>query len=613
MIRAGRLGKHLSVLLVAAALVICATWMYVLCRVLLAPVDLALVLGPGEGYVWTATRYQIAYSRFERQLLVYALRHDTKLGELSHLHDNLRASFGILTRPSELSAYFVGIPQYEAAVRQLNVMMSKLDTGMSHLERDPEDYHALEDMLATTQQYWSPIQGLLNSFRLIEINQRDRAFWDYQQKRETLFRISTLVVVLFGASLVQLALVLRRRQLVIQQQRTTLIAERQAAIEARASVQARNTLLAMVSHELRTPLQAITAAVDLLMSREQQERDAVAIGRIHAAAEDLLELVTDLTDYARLEAGKLELKRVEFDIAALLRELVEEAKGLANGKPVVVTCAIETNATTLVSDPHRVRQILANLLANAIRYTDTGSVTVTLRLGSTSEIPVPSLEISVADTGPGIAEADQNLVFEPFTRLDPSNTRAHDGLGMGLSIVRALTQALGGRIAVRSEIGRGTTFCLCLPLEQPTTEQTARKCEAPFSPLDLRHIRVLVVDDHAQAREAITSLLNLWGVVSDACANAEDACNRLAKHVYDALLLDIAMPGRDGIAVAHWLRHSAPLNETIPIIAISAYLPAWLTDQQRRDFDAYLAKPVRASELAASLQQLTSRSNASAR
>lgn len=613
MSRPKQFGKSYAVGLVAVVVLVCGMWVYVLGRVLLSPLDLALILGPAEGYAWTATRYQLAYSRFERQLFLYKTGDDTNLGELRRLRDNLQAAFGILTRPSELSAFFVGIPQYEDAVPQLRRMMATLDAGVLRLETNPDDTKALDDMLAAMQRHWQPIQTLLNNFRLIEMRQRDRAFRDYQQKREMLLGMSVLVVLLFAASLVQLALVLRRRQRVIQQQRTTLIAERQATMQARATVQARNTLLAMVSHELRTPLQAITAAVDLLLSRYQDERDAAAIGRVQTAAQDLLELVTDLTDYARLEAGKLELNRMEFDIAVLVRDLVEKARGLAVGKPVEVSSVIETDATRLVSDPHRVRQILDNLVANAIRYTDTGSVVVTVGLSATTAQSQPAMQIAVTDTGPGIAEADRMRVFEPFTRLDPSNTRAHDGLGMGLSIVRALTRALGGDIAVHSELGRGTTFRLSLPLQNPGPAVGMRGPDVPFTPLDLRHRRMLVVDDHASAREALMSLVGLWGVIGEACASADEACQKLAGDRYDALLLDIAMPGRDGIAVAGWLRASASRNQSIPIVAISAYLPAWLTDDQRRDFDAYLAKPVRANELAATLQQLLPRSDASER
>lgn len=464
MIRPGRVGDKPTLVLAATALMIIALSVYVFCTVLVTPANPTMVPAAGEGYVWTVARYQLAYARFERQLLLYTTGRDTRLDELAHQHANLHASFGILMAPAPPSANAERVPQYDDAVRQLQAMMSKLDTGMANVPQDP---YAAEDMLRTVQQYWFPIHGLLNSVRLFEMQQRERAFQDFLHKRETLLRASAIVVVLCGAALMHLVLVLRRRRRIIEQQRSALLAERQATVQARATIQARNTLLAMVSHEIRLPLHTITTAVELLLGRQQSERDGLAIARIQTAAQDLLQLVNDLTDYALLEAGKLELRLAEFDIAALLRDLVDDARRLAGDKPLAVACSIETDTVRLVSDPRRVRQVVANLLANAIRHTDAGRITVALRRDDTGSPDMPALQIAVSDTGPGIAQADHDKLFEPFTRLDPSSARVHAGLGMGLSIVRTVTQALGGRVAVSSEPGRGTTFRLTLPLERP--------------------------------------------------------------------------------------------------------------------------------------------------
>lgn len=454
----GRWGDKPTLMLAAAALTAAALWVYVFCTVLLPPATPATAAGTGEGYVWTVARYQLAYLQFERQLLLYTTGRDARADELVHRHANLRAAFAILTPPAVPAASGAGLPQYDDAMRQLRAMMSRLDAGMASLPHDP---YAAEDMLRTAQQYWFPLHGLLNNVRLLETQQRDRAFQDVLHKRDRLLRASAVVVLLCGGALAHLMLVLHRRRRAIERQRAALLAERRDAVQGRATIQARNTLLAMVSHELRLPLHAIAGAVDVLLSHRHGAADRLAISRIRGAAQDLLQLVDDLTDYALLEAGKLELRIAEFDIAALLRELVEDAGRQAAGRPVAIACTQDMETHRMVSDPRRVRQIVGNLLANALCHTDAGTVTVSLRRGGSPDMP--AVEIAVSDTGPGIDPADHDKLFEPFTRLDASSTRVHAGLGMGLSIVRTLTWALGGQVTVNSAPGHGTTFRLTLP------------------------------------------------------------------------------------------------------------------------------------------------------
>jgi len=596
--------------LVLAALLLTILWTSVLYQLLIAPDHLASSSGPSEGYVWTVVRYQRAYSEFERQLLLMADGRDMDVAELKLRHQNLVAAFGILTRPSELSAYFVGIPAYDQAVSSLTSMMNLVDRTMAEWPAAP---FTVDLLLEGLQKNGPQVNVLLNSFRLIEMEQRDRAYRDFIEKRHTLLLVSVAMLALFLLSVLQLAVVMRKRREVIQQQRDAILAERRATQQAMETLAARNTLLGMVSHELRTPLQVIMASVEVLMGKDPQDAQRRLIRRIDSAAEQLLRVVTDLTDYAQLEAGKLELKWMEGDVGDLVHDLVEDMRPLAEEKGLKLSCAIAREPVRVWSDPQRLRQIVGNLVSNAIRYTDSGGVTVAVALAPSDPEwrSGKALHISVTDTGPGIAEKDQETIFEPFTRLDPSNTRRHGGIGMGLSIVRELTRAFGGTIQVSSETGRGSTFRVRLPCGAPLSMDdgpAASASEEIMVPQQLAGCRVLVIDDNILAREALTGLLGEFGVLSDQGGNANDAYRALVAERYDAMLLDIAMPGTDGTIVAAWLRRNTGPNQLIPVIAVSAYLPQWMAVNDHLHFDAYLAKPVRAHELAATLDGVLQRS-----
>jgi signal transduction histidine kinase/ActR/RegA family two-component response regulator len=247
-----------------------------------------------------------------------------------------------------------------------------------------------------------------------------------------------------------------------------------------------------------------------------------------------------------------------------------------------------------ISDPYRIQQIITNLVSNAIKYTDRGRITVSVdcQVGE----GVDWMHITVDDTGLGMPTDKLASLFEPFTQLDQGSTRRQDGAGMGLAIVKRLVGAFDGSIDVQSEIGKGTTIKVSLPVWKARVVDVTSRAPPAHGQSNFPK-RVLVVDDNEAARESFQLMLTSFGIEADFASNAVDALERLSHWEYGTVLLDLQMPGKDGVAVARALRAGHGPNKHVAIICISAYAAELLDDEQRRLFAHYLMKPVRAETL----------------
>ncbi len=271
--------------------------------------------------------------------------------------------------------------------------------------------------------------------------------------------------------------------------------------------------------------------------------------------------------------------------------VVNEFQEVAQRNNLDLVIRRKRGASLVASDARRIEQIAANLITNAIKYTPTGRIQVSLDI---IEGPQPMLRLVVEDTGPGISQEKLPTLFEPFTQLDQSMTRKYDGAGMGLAIVRRLVELFGGRIDVQSILGRGTRFLVEVPVEVLASDTGA--VESVRSDEPARH-RILLVDDNAEVRISMQDILTEIGYVADVADSGKVALQKLATHSYDAILLDISMPGMDGFEVAATVRATPSLNQSIPIVALSAYSPDAGTPEQRLHFTAHVAKPVRLDTL----------------
>ncbi|EGF89411.1 mmoS [Asticcacaulis biprosthecium C19] len=351
---------------------------------------------------------------------------------------------------------------------------------------------------------------------------------------------------------------------------------------AEAAAAAKADFMANMSHEIRTPLTVMIGFSSLLTERQDMPDDALRYAqRIATASNSLLSLVNDILDFSKLEAGQLELKPKPTEIVEMSRELFLMMQAQAAAKGLNLRFEDDNSVPdTVFLDPQAYRQVLLNLVGNAIKFTDTGSVT--LMLGYDNK----HLTVRVIDTGPGMNEAGQAKLFQRFSQVDGSSTRKHGGTGLGLAICRGLVEAMGGTIGVTSAPGEGSHFHFTLPAPA-LADGAAFEFDTDLP--DLAGLRVLVVDDNSVNRELARAILER---ADAAVIEAEDgSAGVLMAGVYplDVILMDIRMPGMDGTMAAKRIRSEPGPNRDVPILAFTAnghdlYNPA--------DFDGLVAKPI---------------------
>ena len=376
------------------------------------------------------------------------------------------------------------------------------------------------------------------------------------------------------------------------------VAAEQALIKARddavAGEKAKADLIAVMSHEMRTPLNGMLGTLELMDREGRSAKDTEYLGIIRASGQQLLHHVDNVLDISRAEAGKIVALREVFSLPALVRELVESQRGVAEHRGNSLRQQVNTDGKDYVlGDPVRIRQVLLNLVGNAIKFTRNGAITVEAeRLGQTDMV-----EFRVIDTGIGIDPADQDRVFDEFVTLDPSFSRAVGGTGLGLAIVRRLAIALGGEVGVESEKGSGSLFWTRLPL--PVAEgATARAVQpddrraapplAPAGPL-----RVLIVEDNSINRIVLRDLLEQDGHEVDEAHDGQEGVAYAKRKSYDLVFMDISMPVMDGVAATRAIRQSEARGTRLPMVALTAQ--ARREDEERFravGLDDILIKPI---------------------
>jgi signal transduction histidine kinase/DNA-binding response OmpR family regulator len=389
---------------------------------------------------------------------------------------------------------------------------------------------------------------------------------------------------------------------------------RDAAVRARAEAEAANhaksTFLATMSHEIRTPMNGVLGMVEVLERQGLNEAQRRIVATIRESGQALQHIIDDVLDISKIEAGGLELEATPFSLSGLLKATLDTFQPQVSTKGLTLHAEIDTGSQdTLVGDPTRVRQILFNLLGNAIKFTERGGVRVragTMPLGGGST----RATLAVTDTGIGMSGEQLARLFQPFVQADSSTTRQFGGTGLGLSIVRRLTQAMGGDVAVESAPGVGTTFTVTLtlhaaPSDSPSLRPVARSAHAAASLLG-EGLRVLVVDDHPVNREVLVLQLKLLGVEADSVENGVDALAAWVPGRYAAVLADIHMPLMDGHELVRQLRAGEAEHggTRTPIVAVTAN--AMKGEEERclaAGMDAYLVKPVSIERLRATLQR----------
>ncbi|WP_182865407.1 response regulator [Rhodopirellula sp. JC639] len=370
----------------------------------------------------------------------------------------------------------------------------------------------------------------------------------------------------------------------------------QARVEAEQANRAKSEFLANMSHEIRTPMNGIIGMSELLEGTPLKPEQREYLGMVRGSADSLLRLLNDILDFSKIEAGKLELESIAFDLRDVVERTVRSLGHRAAEKGLELACRVDPEAPqVVVGDPGRLRQIIVNLVGNAMKFTETGEIVVAVE----SEHPdgqTAQLHFSVRDTGIGIPEEKQDTIFESFSQVDASTTRQYGGTGLGLTISGQLVAMMGGRIWVESELGDGTTFHFSIPLELGQPLETS----PPAALADLAGLPVLVVDDNQTNRRIFDEMLQSWGLAPKCVPDGPGALEELRraaadKAPYHLILLDCVMPNMNGYDVATTMMEDDQLRDTKIIIISSAVSE----DKQRcRDLGVarYVTKPVVQSE-----------------
>ncbi len=398
---------------------------------------------------------------------------------------------------------------------------------------------------------------------------------------------------------------LEQKAVALEQQKLELDAARRDAERAN---RAKSEFLAVTSHEIRTPMNGVLGAAELLIGTPLSPQQQSYVRIAHRSATALLRLIDDVLDISRIEAGKFTLTPSDVDLRALVDEAVELVAISIRDKAISVGSEVSPRlAERVITDPLRLRQLLVNLLHNAGKFTERGSVHLSVTVLSESG-RTQLVRFSVRDTGVGIAPEQLDSIFSAFMQVDSSSTRRHGGSGLGLAIVKELAALMQGQVHVESRLGVGSHFYADLPL--PRAVGTASRPQPPPPTDDGLPVAVLVADDDPINQLVVAEMLRNLGCDVDVVDHGEAADTALRARHYDIVFMDCHMPTLDGFEATRRIRARGPAHGRVPTIIVALTADSLPSDRQRcldAGMDDFLTKPVSSSQLSATIERWTGR------
>jgi len=510
-------------------------------------------------------------------------------------------------------------PEYRETLAKIDAFVARADRLLGEKADQPLTPAALESLEPELATLGEPLHGMsLRAAHRVgeQMSERNLAVRQHNQ-------IGIGLTVFLSALTLAFALLALRQMRQLEQRRAALedlaASLRLARRDAEAASEAKSVFLANMSHEIRTPFHGLMGMLSLLRETGLNPRQIDYLRTATESADHLLALLNDILDMSQLESGRMTLAPAPVDLRTLLRDVEALMRPQANAKQLALHLDTDPSVPERVmADPTRLKQVVFNLLANAIKFSDRGAVVLDLRLREGSN-GTPELEFVVSDTGVGMDEATVASLFNRFMQGDSSRSRRHGGTGLGLEISRNLARLMGGDITVRSKLGEGSTFTFRIPL-QPVADAPAPADAAAAERLPPhRPLRVLVAEDHPVNRQYMAALLENMGHEAHFTANGQEAVqavqHRSGQPPFDIVLMDLHMPVLDGVGATRAIRALPDrAAATVPIVALTA--DAFSETRDRclvAGMNDFLTKPVNPQKLSASLRRLFgSASNAEA-